>query len=220
MSGKTINFDNTKINKSNFYKTKRLFKIDDINIDKILISKKEPYGKKGSFNGIAFKYFIAYEDHDYIGPLCIMLPQMIGYVKYFDNNKAMPFKVADNNLLEKYTEIWRRVSNLMNTEFDSEPVYEDVDKYLKARIKMYEDKVNTNFQGKELPKENASYDCLSLITLDSVIRVSKKYYPQTLLEECKYKIRKNKRDNLINDDLELDSNSESYNEFKSESESD
>ena len=55
-----------------------------------------------------------------------------------------------------------------------------------------------------MPKENASYDCVSLITLDSVIRVNKKYYPQALLEECKYKTRKNKRDNLINVDLELD----------------
>ena len=70
MSEKT-NFDNKKINKSNFYITKRLFKIDDINIDKILISKKEPYGKKGLFNGISVKYFIAYEDRNYIGPLCI-----------------------------------------------------------------------------------------------------------------------------------------------------
>ena len=78
---------------------------------------------------------------------------------------------------------------------------------------MYENKVNTNFQGKEVPNENISYDCLSLITLDSVIRVNKRYYPQTLLEECKYKIRKNKRDNHINDDFELDTDSESYNEL-------
>ena len=83
----------------------------------------------------------------------------------------------------------------MNIEFDSEPVYGDVDKYLKTTIKMYEDRVNTIIQGKEVPKENASYDCLSLITLDSVVRVNKKYYPQTFFEECKYKI-KNKRENL------------------------
>ena len=88
----------------------------------------------------------------------------------------------------------------MNIEFDSEPVCGDSDKYIKTKIKMYEDKVNTNFQGKEVPKENASYDCLSLIVLDSVIRVNKKYYPQTLLEVCKYKIKKNKRDHFINDD--------------------
>ena len=81
---------------------------------------------------------------------------------------------------------------------------------------MYEDKVNTNFQGKEVSKENALYDCLSLIILDSVIRVNIKYYPQTLLEECKYKIKKNKRDNFINDDLEPDTDSESDNESKSD----
>ena len=112
---------------------------------------------------------------------------MIGYVKCFDNNKTMSFKVVDNNLLEKYTEIWRRVNNLMNIEFDSELVYGDVDKYLKTKIKRYEDRVNTDFQGKEVPTENALYDCLSLITLDSVVRVNKKYFPQTFLEDFKYK---------------------------------
>ena len=71
----------------------------------------------------------------------------------------------------------------MNIEFGSKPAYGDNDKYLEAKIKSYGDKVNTNFQGKKIPKENASYKCLSLIMLDSVIRVSKKYYPQTLLEE-------------------------------------
>ena len=67
----------------------------------------------------------------------------------------------------------------------------------KISNQMYEDRVNTNFQGKKVPKENASYKCLSLIMLDSVIRVNKKYYPQTLLEECKYVIRKNKRETLL-----------------------
>ena len=57
---------------------------------------------------------------------------------------------------------------------------------------MYEDRVKTNFEGKKIPKENASYKCLSLIVLDSVIRANKKYYPQTLLEECKYEIKKKK----------------------------
>ena len=64
----------------------------------------------------------------------------------------------------------------------------DNDKYIKTKLKMYEDRVNTNFQGKIVPNENASYKCLLLIILDSVIRVNKKYYPQTLLEECKYVI--------------------------------
>ena len=77
---------------------------------------------------------------------------------------------------------------------------------------MYGDRVNTNFQGKKVLKENASYKCLSLIMLDSIIRVNKKYYPQTLLEECKYVIRKDKMENLINNDLSLSLSDESDNE--------
>ena len=99
MSGKNIIFNDKKINKSNFYKNKKLFKIDDIDINKILVSKKEPYGKKSSF-----KYFIGYDDNDDIRPLCIRLPQMIEYAKYFENNnKTMSFKVSDKKLLKRYT---------------------------------------------------------------------------------------------------------------------
>ena len=115
----------------------------------------------------------------------------------------MYFKVDDSKLLKKYNKIWGKISNLMNIEFDSEPVYGDNYNYIKTKIKSYGDKINTNFRGKKVPKENVSYNCLSLIM--SVIRVNKKYYPQTLLEEYKYILRKNKMENLINDDLDLSS---------------
>ena len=147
---------------------------------------------------------------------------MIGYVKHFDTNKTMSFKVSDKKLLKKCNKIWERVGNLLNIEFDSEPVYGDVDKYIKTKIKMYGDRVNTNFQSKKVPEENASYKCILLIILDSVIRVNKRYYPQTLLEECKHAIRKNKMENLINNDLSLSStDNESDNESEeSDNESD
>ena len=83
---------------------------------------------------------------------------MIGYVKHFDSNKTMYFKLSDNKLLKKYTKIWERVSNLMNIKFDSEPVYGDNEKYIKTKIKTYRDRVNTNVQGKEVPKENAIHN--------------------------------------------------------------
>ena len=75
-------------------------------------------------------------------------------------------------LLVKYTKIWGGVSSLIGKEFDSEPVYGDNDKYTKTEIKPTGDKVNTNFQGKKVPKGNSSYKCLSLIMLDSVIRTN------------------------------------------------
>ena len=128
----------------------------------------------------------------------------------------MSFKVSDNKLLKKYNKIWEKISNLLDIKYDSEPVYGDGDKYIKTKIKMYGDRVNTSFQGKKVPKENASYKCLSLIMLDSVIRTNKKFYPQTLLEECKYVIRKNKMENLINNYLNLSSSDESDNENDNE----
>ena len=186
--------------------------MNDIDVNKILVSKKESYGTKNSL-----KYFIGYNDGDVIRPLCILLPQMIGCVKHFDSNKTMSFKISDNELLKKYKKIWEKVGNLLNIELDSEPVYGDVDEYIKTKIKMYEDRVNTNFQRKKVPKENASYKCLSVTMLDSVIRVNKKYYPQILLEECKYVIKKNKMENFINNDLSLSSSDESDNEDDNES---
>ena len=117
----------------------------------------------------------------------------------------MSFKVSDKKLLKYYTKIWGKISSLMNIEFDSEPVYGDNDKVIKTKIKSYADKVNTNFQCNKIPKENLLYECLSLIILVSVVRINKKYYPQTLLEECKYEIKNNKMENLINDDLSFDS---------------
>ena len=81
MSGKCINFEDKKINESNFKKNKKRFNIHDLDLIKILVSKKESYGTKK-----LLKYFIGYNDDDAITPLCIKLPQMIGYVKNFDSN--------------------------------------------------------------------------------------------------------------------------------------
>ena len=72
MSGKNINFEDKNIDKNNFYKNKKLFKIEDIDINNILVSKKESYDTKNSP-----KCFIGYNDDDVIRPLCIRLPQMI-----------------------------------------------------------------------------------------------------------------------------------------------
>ena len=103
----------------------------------------------------------------------------------------MSFMVSDKKLLQRHTIIWEKRSSLVKKEFDSEPVYDDNDKYIKTKIKSYGDKINTNIQGKKIPKENTSYKSLSLIMLDSIIRVNKKHYPQTLLEEYKYEVKKN-----------------------------
>ena len=68
MSGNSINFNNKKIKKSDFYKNKKIFNKDDIDVNKILVSKKETYGKYNSF-----KYFIGYNDNDVVRPLHLFL---------------------------------------------------------------------------------------------------------------------------------------------------
>ena len=109
MSEKSINFDDKKINKSNFCKNKNLFNLHDIDANEMLVSKKESFGTKNSL-----KYFTGYNDDDVIRPLCIILPQMIGYVKHFDRNKTMSFKVSDNKLLKKYNKVWEKICDLLN----------------------------------------------------------------------------------------------------------
>ena len=89
MSGKNINFDDKKTRKSTFYMNKKTNNIDDIDVNNILVSKKEPYGTKNSF-----KYFIGYNDNDVIRPLCIKLPQMTGYVRKFNENATMPLRIT------------------------------------------------------------------------------------------------------------------------------
>ena len=108
--------------------------------------------------------------------------------------------------MRKYSKKGGKVSSLMNKEVDSEPVYGDKDKNknkrqkdIKTRMKIYGDNVNTNFYGKKIPKEKTSCKCLSLVMLDSAIRVNKNHYPQTPLKECIYEI---KQKNLMNDGLD------------------
>ena len=79
MSGENINFDDKKIKRSEFYKNKKVTRIDDIDVNKILVSKKEPYGTENSF-----KYFVGYNDNDVIRPLRVRLPQITGYARRFD----------------------------------------------------------------------------------------------------------------------------------------
>ena len=76
--------------------------------------------------------------------------------------------------------------------FNSEPIYDDNDKYIKTKIKIYGSRVNTNFQGRKMPKEKVPCTSLSIIMLDSAVKAKKKYYPQTFLEECKHEPKKTK----------------------------
>ena len=114
--------------------------------------------------------------------------------------------IKDDELLEKYSEIWEKVKNSIKKEFDSEPVYNE--KYLKAKIKPYNGKINTNFHNNKIPKEVCQFICSSVILIDSVFRTGKNYYPQVFLEECKYVVKEKKMPEYITDDIEISSDSD------------
>ena len=105
----------------------------------------------------------------------------------------------------------------MKINFEKKPVYGDDDKYINTKIKKYAGRIITHFHNKKMPKEKAPCKCLLTIMIDSVIRVNKKYYVQTLLEECKYTQEKLKIENYINEDLvDSESGDSSNNETESD----
>ena len=103
MNGNKINFGDKKIEKRGFYKNKKPFHIDDIDVNKILVSKKEQYGKHNSLI-----YFIRYNDNDVIRPLCLRLSKIIGYINKFENKKiaiTMSLWVNNEQLFKRYNKI-------------------------------------------------------------------------------------------------------------------
>ena len=121
----------------------------------------------------------------------------------------MPFFARDDNVLDKYNDIWDVIKKKLKIKFHSMPVYDE--KYLKTKVREYDGVIKTNFLGNDVPKENMHYTCIACITIDSVVRMEKKYFPQVYLEECKYKIKKIQMSRFIN--TELDSDSESGSEW-------
>ena len=195
MSKKTLKFDNIRVNIKEFHKSKQPIDLDLIKVDQIIVSDKFKHSNGG------FKYFIGCKEGEIVKPLCIILPQMTGYIKYFENGgKNMSFVIKDDDVLDKYNEIWDKIKGKLNIKFHSMPVYDE--KYIKAKVREYNGAIKTNFLGDKIPKESMHYTCISCITIDSVVRMEKKNYPQVYLEECKYKIKKMKMTNLIKIELE------------------
>ena len=119
----------------------------------------------------------------------------------------MSFLIKDDEVWEKYEQIWDVLKNKLKIKFHSFPVYDK--KYSKTKVTEYDDVIKTNFLGNDVAKENMHYTCIACITIDSVMRMEKKNYPQVYLEECKYKIKKIQMSRFINTELDLDSESDS-----------
>ena len=156
-----------------------------VKVDQIVVSDKLKHNNKG------FKYFIGYLEGEFVKPLCIILPQMSGYIKYFENRgKNMFFFIKDDEVWEKYEKNWDLIKNKLSIKFHRKPVYEY--KYLKAKVREFDGVIRTNCLGNDVPKEYMRYTCIACITIDSVMKIDKKNYPQVYLEECKYRVKQYK----------------------------
>ena len=122
------------------------------------------------------KYSIGYNDNT-ISPLQLFLPKMTGYLNIFkDSTRKMYFFTTNNEFLERYTAIWEKISDLVNKKFDSDPIYNN--KYINTKIRSYNNDIITNFRNidnknNKLPEKNKPYKCISLISLDSIIKINK-----------------------------------------------
>ena len=127
-----------------------------------------------------YKYFIGYRDNNYkVKPFSITLPKISTYVKHYDGQtKWRHFLIEDGELLEKYNDIWNKVSNSVKKKFDSKPIYNK--KFLTTKKKSYGVET-TDFYDKEMPKVGLYYICIAVIFIDYVFRKDKDYYPQILM---------------------------------------
>ena len=148
-------------------KSKEPIKLLSVNVDQIVVSDKFKHNNEG------FKYFIGCLKGEIPKPLCIILPQMSGYIKYFENGaKNMCFLTKNDEVWDKYDEIWDAIKNKLGIKFHSKPVYEY--KYLKAKVREFDGVIKTKFLGNDMPNENMHYTCIGCINFNSVLKIDKK----------------------------------------------
>ena len=171
--------------------------------------------RKWKISDTSYKYLCGYLNNDVIQPLCVILPQMNGYIKYFDDcGKNMSFVTDDEEVYEKYNEIWEVVRKLLKLKFTVGPVRDD--KYLIAKLKIFNKTNRTAFTDNAIPIERTSYNCIPAIDIDSLLRIdNKRAYTQAYLEQCKYKLKRRRAvnfidDEIIDEDSENDSDSDNY----------
>ena len=167
MDEKTLQFNDIILNQKESHNSKEPVDLFSVNVDQIVVSDKFEQKNK------VFEHFIGYQKGEIVKPLCIILPQMSGYIKYFENGgKNVSFFIKDDEVWDKYDKIWDVFKNKRDINFHSEPVYEY--KFLRAKVREFDGIIKTNLLGNDIPKKKKHYTCISCITIDSVLRIDKK----------------------------------------------
>ena len=195
MSSQKIKFGDKEVDKKEFYSSKKTILLDSVDLSKIIVSSR------WKLNDTTYKYFCGYLNNDVIQPLCVILPQMDGYIKYFHNGgKNMSFVTDDKKVYEKYDGIWNVIKGLLKLKFTASSIRDD--KYVLAKLKIFKKKNIATFNNNNIvPIEKNHYICIPAIDIDSVLKIDKKAYPQAYLEECKYKLKKRKLVSFIDSEI-------------------
>ena len=213
MSSQKIKFGDKEVDKKKIYSSKEAILLDSVDLSKIVVSSR------WKLNDTTYKYFCGYLNNDVIKPLCVILPKMNRYIKYFDNGgKNMSFVTDDKEVYGKYDEIWNVVKSLLKLKFAASPIRDD--KYILAKLKIFKKKNLTTFNNNIVPIEKNHYICIPAIDIDSVLKIDKKAYPQAYLEECKYKLKKRKPVSFIDSEIIDDDDSDDDNGYDSDNEND
>ena len=134
MNSQKIKFGDKEADKKEFYSSKEAILLDSVDLSKIVVSSR------WKLNDTTYKYFCGYFNNDVIQPLCVILPQMSRYIKYFDiGGKNMSFVTDDKEVYGKYDEIWNVVKRLLKLKFTASPIRDD--KYILAKLKIFK-KIN------------------------------------------------------------------------------
>ena len=209
MSSQKIKFGDKEVDKKEFYSSKEAILLDSVDLSKIFVLSR------WKISDTKYKYFCGYLNNDVIQPLCVILPQMSGYIKYFDDGgKNMSFVTDDKEVYEKYNEIWNVVKKLLKLKFTVNPIRDD--KYIIAKLKIFNIINRATFTDNIIPIEKGHYICIPAIDIDSVLKIEKRAYPQAYLEQRKYKLKKKKPINFIDFEIinESDDSSDDDNENK------
>ena len=208
---KNIKFGDKEVDKKDFYSSKQAISLDSVDLDKVVVSNKL------KINETTWKYLCCYlnssSESTTIQPLCVVLPQMSGYIKYFDNgNKDMSFVTEDEKIYNRYNEIWEVIRKLLKVKYAADPIRDG--KYIVAKLKIFDKLNKTIFNNHKarpsslertinikkrdynyIPLEKNTYNCIAARNIDSVLKTdtakpvnnNKKAYPQAYLEQCNYK---------------------------------
>ena len=161
MSSRKIKFGDKEVDKKEFYWSKQVISLDSIDLSKIVVSNK------WKINDTTYKYLCGYLNNDVILPLCVILLQINGYIKYFnDGEKNMSFVTDDEEVYKKYNEIWEVVRKLLKVKFTVNPIRDD--KYIIAKLKIFNGKNRKTFTDNIIPIERNIYTCVAAVDIDSV----------------------------------------------------